>query len=228
MFRKAYILLVAVIVAAVPALVAAPAAHAAAPDRVYQNASQFTRGDARVFKATIVTAWGKSARLYLGARGHQFKTVRDHTVTFLVGRHTLRDNAPTTVTIKVYRDKRTLYVKRFRIEDVTLTPGDVALRAAKAQIGDRYARGGTGPSRFDCSGLTRYAYAKAGVSLPRTSSQQRHAGQRVSRPRPGDLVWTPGHVSIYAGNGRVVEAARPGTRVRLVAQWQRNAVYIRP
>lgn len=227
MLRKISTALVTLGVTLAAVFTVAPA-EAATPDRVYQNAAQFTRGDARVFKATIVTAWGKSARLYLGARGHQLKTVRDHTVTFMVGRHTLRDNAPTTVTLKVYRDKRTLYVKRYRIEDVVETRGEAILREARQEKGDRYAYGGSGPSRWDCSGLVAHAVREAtGRRLPHSSAGIARAGTRVHLPRPGDVVYTPGHVSIYAGHGRVVEAARPGTRVREVPRWQHAPRYYR-
>ncbi|MCX4427175.1 C40 family peptidase [Streptomyces mirabilis] len=85
---------------------------------------------------------------------------------------------------------------------------------------------------FDCSGLTLYAYAKAGISLPRTAAAQAGVGKRIpaglgtTALKPGDLVffaYAPGrdstiyHVGIYVGNGRMVNAARPGTQVRLDA-----------
>ncbi|MFD9511161.1 C40 family peptidase [Streptomyces mirabilis] len=85
---------------------------------------------------------------------------------------------------------------------------------------------------FDCSGLTVYAYANAGISLPRTAAAQASVGRRIpaslgkSVLKPGDLVfyaYAPGrdstiyHVGIYVGSGRMVNAARPGTLVRLDA-----------
>ncbi|WP_307671802.1 C40 family peptidase [Streptomyces sp. V4I2] len=85
---------------------------------------------------------------------------------------------------------------------------------------------------FDCSGLTQYAYAKAGIRLPRTAAAQAGAGQRIparlgtSALKPGDLVFyatAPGrdqtiyHVGIYLGGGQMVNAPRPGTVVRLDA-----------
>ncbi|MEU9546373.1 NlpC/P60 family protein [Streptomyces mirabilis] len=83
---------------------------------------------------------------------------------------------------------------------------------------------------FDCSGLTTYAYAKAGVRLPRTAAAQSGVGQRIPASlgtgalKPGDLVfyaYAPGrdstiyHVGIYVGSGQMINAARPGTVVRL-------------
>ncbi|MFF4172699.1 NlpC/P60 family protein [Streptomyces sp. NPDC001744] len=94
-----------------------------------------------------------------------------------------------------------------------------ALAAARSAIGRPYVWGATGPSAFDCSGLTVWAYRQAGVGLPRTSAAQRYAGRRVplSEARPGDLVTYRGdasHVALYAGNGQVIHAPYPGARVR--------------
>jgi len=91
--------------------------------------------------------------------------------------------------------------------------GDVAgiLEAALAQVGDPYVWGGTGPNGFDCSGLTGFAYAAAGVSLPHSSRAQARLGVAVSRSElmPGDLVffYSPiSHVGIYIGGGKMVHA----------------------
>ncbi|MEU4060824.1 NlpC/P60 family protein [Streptomyces wedmorensis] len=94
-----------------------------------------------------------------------------------------------------------------------------AVIAARSAIGKPYVWGATGPSAFDCSGLMVWSYRQAGISLPRTSSAQRHAGRRVplSQAQPGDLVTYRGdasHVAIYAGNGQVIHAPYPGARVR--------------
>ncbi|MGW7362964.1 C40 family peptidase [Streptomyces sp. NPDC054841] len=85
---------------------------------------------------------------------------------------------------------------------------------------------------FDCSGLTLYAYAKAGIQLPRTAAAQAGVGQRIpaslgkSALKPGDLVFyayalgrdsTIHHVGIYVGGGQMINAARPGTVIRLDA-----------
>ncbi|OQR63418.1 glycoside hydrolase [Streptomyces maremycinicus] len=85
---------------------------------------------------------------------------------------------------------------------------------------------------FDCSGLTQYAFARAGVSLPRVAASQAGTGQRIpagrgiSALKPGDLVFfadAPGrdvtiyHVGIYLGSGQMVNAPRPGAVVRLDA-----------
>ena len=93
---------------------------------------------------------------------------------------------------------------------------------ARAQQGKPYRFGARGPNAFDCSGLSGYAYRKVHLTLPRTANDQYHATKHVPRPaaRPGDLVfWVRGghayHVGIYAGNGRVWHAPKPGSRVKL-------------
>ncbi len=101
-----------------------------------------------------------------------------------------------------------------------LAPADEAVEVALAQLGKPYQWGGSGPNSFDCSGLTSYAWAAAGVSLPRTSSAQYSATTRISRSelRPGDLVFyhSPiSHVAMYIGDGKVVEAPNSGNNVRI-------------
>lgn len=95
----------------------------------------------------------------------------------------------------------------------------VALAAARSAVGAPYVWGASGPGSFDCSGLMQWAYARAGVSLPRTSQAQRYAGRQVplSQARPGDLVIyrsDASHVGMYVGGGQVVHAPRPGAQVR--------------
>lgn len=94
-----------------------------------------------------------------------------------------------------------------------------AVAAARSALGRPYVWGANGPAGFDCSGLTQWAYAQAGVQLPRTSQEQRYAGRQVpfSQMRPGDLVVyrsDAGHVAMYMGNGQVIHAPHPGAPVR--------------
>jgi cell wall-associated NlpC family hydrolase len=94
-----------------------------------------------------------------------------------------------------------------------------AVQAAMAQLGDPYVWGADGPTTFDCSGLTMYAWDKAGVSLSHSSKTQASEGRRVSKSQlmPGDLVfyYSPiSHVAMYIGNGRIVHAPRPGKPVQ--------------
>ncbi|MBT2396088.1 C40 family peptidase [Streptomyces sp. ISL-100] len=95
-----------------------------------------------------------------------------------------------------------------------------AISFAYGAIGKPYVWGATGPSAFDCSGLTQAAWKAAGVSLPRTTYTQINAGQRVSRSQlaPGDLVFFYSgisHVGLYIGNGQMIHAPRPGAPVRV-------------
>lgn len=96
------------------------------------------------------------------------------------------------------------------------------LRFAFAQVGKPYIYGGTGPRGYDCSGLTQAAWHAAGVSLPRTTWQQWAwgAGRKVDLKslQPGDLIFSEGlgHVSIYAGDGKIVHAPQTGDVVKIV------------
>jgi cell wall-associated NlpC family hydrolase len=95
-----------------------------------------------------------------------------------------------------------------------------AVGFAIAQVGKPYARGGTGPESFDCSGLTYRAWARAGVRIPRTSQQQWRSLYRVpvSRLRPGDVVVyfrEATHVALYIGGGEVIQATHPGSDVQI-------------
>ncbi|MBJ6641441.1 C40 family peptidase [Streptomyces sp. DHE7-1] len=94
-----------------------------------------------------------------------------------------------------------------------------AFSAAQSKIGSPYVYGATGPSSYDCSGLTSWAYAQAGVSIPRTSEAQSGIGTRLTRSQlqVGDLVFFFNdlhHVGLYAGNGQILHAPRTGTVVR--------------
>ncbi|MEU2504820.1 C40 family peptidase [Streptomyces sp. NPDC007863] len=98
--------------------------------------------------------------------------------------------------------------------------GADALRFAVGQLGKPYEWGAEGPETYDCSGLTQRAWAAAGREIPRTSQEQWARLPRVGLDdlRPGDLVvYFPGatHVALYLGEGLVVQAPRPGARVKV-------------
>ncbi len=111
---------------------------------------------------------------------------------------------------------------------------EYVIRRAGTQLGVPYSWGGgslTGPSRgidqgagtvgFDCSGLTRYAFAGVGILLPRWSGDQYNAGRKVppSQARRGDLLfWGPGgsqHEALYLGNGQMLEAQQTGVPIKI-------------
>ncbi|MDQ0777809.1 cell wall-associated NlpC family hydrolase [Streptomyces aurantiacus] len=97
--------------------------------------------------------------------------------------------------------------------------GAAALSAARTQMGKPYVSGGSGPNSYDCSGLTQWAYSQAGVSITRTTYTQQNDGVKIGRDalKPGDLVFfnSLAHVGLYAGNGVVLHAPKPGAVVRL-------------
>ena len=101
-----------------------------------------------------------------------------------------------------------------------------AIAAATTREGTPYVWGATGPGSFDCSGLTGWAYAQAGIALPRTSREQSLVGHHVglAELQPGDLLFwatnvanpaTIHHVAIYAGNGYMIAAPHSGATVAL-------------
>lgn len=104
----------------------------------------------------------------------------------------------------------------------------VAVTFALAQLGKPYVWGATGPTGYDCSGLTGTAWRAAGVAIGRTTYEQVHDGTATTLQglAPGDLILTPGsdgtlaapgHVGMYIGDGRVVEAPQTGDVVKVVA-----------
>jgi cell wall-associated NlpC family hydrolase len=130
---------------------------------------------------------------------------------------------------------------------------ETAISAAKRYLGTSYAWGGgalSGPSEgfgidqgvvgFDCSGLTRYAYAQAGIAIARNSTQQYATQPKVSRAdlQRGDLVFwamdtsspsTIHHVAIYLGDGQILEAPESGSVVRVTSmRWSGFIGGVRP
>ena len=101
--------------------------------------------------------------------------------------------------------------------------GAAAVAAAESRVGDPYVFGGGGPSAFDCSGLTMWAYAQVGVSLPHYAPGQYAMSQHIpmSALQPGDLVFAGdlSHVAMYVGGGMIVEAEHTGVPVHVVPMW---------
>lgn len=100
--------------------------------------------------------------------------------------------------------------------------GDV-VRLARAQIGKPYVWAAAGPNSFDCSGLVVYCFKHAaGMTLPHFTGALIAFGKEVKKSelQPGDLVFPDsGHVGIYSGNGKWIEAPHAGANVREVNMW---------
>ncbi len=116
---------------------------------------------------------------------------------------------------------------------------DKAISFARAQLGEKYKWGGSGPSSWDCSGLVMKAWGAAGVSFPHSASAQFSRSKRVSvgSIQRGDLVfWSNGsaksiyHVAIYLGGGKMIHAPRPGRSVEIVSltYWIKPDLAARP
>ncbi len=115
-----------------------------------------------------------------------------------------------------------------------------AIAFARAQIGDPYVWGATGPNAWDCSGLTMGAWRAGGISLPHYAAAQYEQSTTISPGslRPGDLVFwgsssSPSsiyHVALYVGNGMIVQAPRTGRDVEEVSMyyWIAPNFYARP
>ena len=116
------------------------------------------------------------------------------------------------------------WASRYGRQQATTPAAAAAIRAALDQLGTPYVWGGTSPAGFDCSGLTQWAYAHAGVILPRVAQDQYDSTPKVPAGAPltpGDLLFfgdgptTVDHVGIYLGNGRMVDAPHTGAVVRV-------------
>jgi cell wall-associated NlpC family hydrolase len=102
------------------------------------------------------------------------------------------------------------------------TLGQRAVAEAERHKGQAYQYGAAGPTRFDCSGFTRYVYSRLGRSLPHNAAAQHDATKRVanSAKRPGDLIFTSRggqitHVGLYAGGSSMWSPVQTGDHVRL-------------
>lgn len=114
---------------------------------------------------------------------------------------------------------------------------EVALKAAQTRLGTPYVWGAEGPNSFDCSGLVQWAFAKAGVRMPRVAADQARTGPTVpySEARPGDLLsWrldptAPdyiSHIAIYLGDGKMIVAPRTGDVVKIAAVPSNNTLLV--
>ncbi|MGI8418855.1 MAG: C40 family peptidase, partial [Nakamurella sp.] len=102
----------------------------------------------------------------------------------------------------------------------------IAVQAALSKAGDPYVFGASGPNEFDCSGLTSWAWAQAGVSIPRTSADQANLPYvPLDQLQPGDLItyYSPvHHVAMYIGNGQIINASTSSKPVSVMSMYYNN------
>jgi cell wall-associated NlpC family hydrolase len=120
--------------------------------------------------------------------------------------------------------------RRHLIAHAAPTFGYRVVSYARHFIGIPYSYGGSSPGTgFDCSGLVRFVYGHFGIRLPHSSWADLSHGRRISRRslRPGDLVffYGAGHVGIYVGRGRFIDAPHSGARVRVSTMGQYSGYY---
>ncbi|GAB6173767.1 C40 family peptidase [Paradesulfitobacterium aromaticivorans] len=142
---------------------------------------------------------------------------------------------PATSTAKVAPVKSQPAPSRSTSISTAPSKADAIIATAKKYIGVKYRWGGTTPSGFDCSGFVQYAFAKNGVSLPRTSRDQFQVGTAISfnSLKPGDLVFFSldgdkviDHDGIYIGNGQFINSAssKGVTIYTMSSYWQSHFV----
>ncbi|MCW2613799.1 MAG: hypothetical protein JWN08_793 [Frankiales bacterium] len=189
-----------------------PGAHAVAV-RLLADDRPVKDGYVRLEKWTS-TGWAYAGRLLTSADGLGSGKLNFTATTKLraVYQGSASRTAATSATITVTVG-RTAYLQAggFRHQ---------ALQVAAQQNGKPYRYGSTGPDSFDCSGLVKYSFARAGKTLPRTSGDMYRATQRIStsQKQPGDLIFMStngriGHVAVYAGNGYMWDAPTAGRTV---------------
>lgn len=218
-----------------PAETAAPVVKKSASISIKHSKPTWTKGYTANKMTVSVKFAGKPAtgaiKIFSGSQGIKTLALKNGKVSYRFNqnltakKHSLNIKfIPKGATAKVA--KTTTKKTTMRVKQST---SQALVAEAKKHIGVRYVSGGTTPRGFDCSGFTSYVYKKAlGKKLPRTSSSQRYSGKVVSKAnaKPGDIIWSPGHVAIYLGGNKMIDAPRPGKTVQVRNIWQPNAKFI--
>ncbi|MER8230562.1 NlpC/P60 family protein [Streptomyces sp. NPDC094049] len=168
-------------------------------------------------EATTKLADLEDVRKTLGAKKKKFQGKLAEARTLL---NTL--TAAERAKIKQEEDQRASRAATERVDLGNEAPangfGAAALAHADSRVGMPYHSGHEGPNSFDCSGLTQWAYGKAGVNLSRVTYTQQNDGVKIGRSqlKPGDLVFFNNltHVGLYAGGNTILHAPKPGANVR--------------
>lgn len=108
-------------------------------------------------------------------------------------------------------------------------PSSSIVETARNGIGVPYKWAGSTRSGWDCSGFTSWVYAQHGIDLPHSASGQKSMGRVISKSeaRPGDLVYTPGHVGIYAGGNKIIDAGNSARVTSERQMWSASWTYVR-
>ncbi|OBH18226.1 NlpC/P60 family protein [Mycolicibacter terrae] len=193
--------------AAATALLAAAVADHARAGQQTKGVVAAARADAAVVADTPL-----AQREAMRRRAARLRAQRAHV---LLARHRAQAHRAGLRRLRYRTRGRTPNLNQLRLPN---TRAGLAVRAALSRLGRPYVWGATGPDRFDCSGLTQWAYKQAGVPLSRTTYTQIHDGIPVPRSaiRPGDLVFpSTGHVQLAIGGNMVVEAPHAGASVQI-------------
>lgn len=119
-----------------------------------------------------------------------------------------------------YVPKQYVYVgtKAPSLTGSTYEKGQTVAEFAQRFVGNPYVWGGTDLNRgADCSGFIGSIYRSFGYKIPRSSSELRSAGRKVSysQKQPGDIICYNGHVAMYIGNGKIVHASSRKTGIKI-------------
>ncbi|MDQ1715335.1 MAG: peptidoglycan DL-endopeptidase CwlO [Frankiaceae bacterium] len=214
--------------ATVAAFSAAPAPQTAAPEVVsngFAGALPTAAESAALAAAAEAARAQSAARAVVAVRNAAARATRTLVRARLVAARTAAHHA--AVVAAANRKAKALAVKKAAAKAkaraaalAARTPGDIAVEWARKMLGRPYVWGATGPAAFDCSGLTAYVWAHAGVWLSHYSGAQFGEGRRIDRSnlRAGDLVffgWDLHHVGIYIGGGQMISAPHTGDVVRV-------------
>lgn len=218
--------------ASTPVVIKAPAAKKSTM-KVSTNKKSYVKGKKGTRLGVRVIVAGKAAsgkvRIYDGKKRIRTLTLKKGKAIYTLPRSLAAKKHRIAVRFTPSNTKTVKKSSKALIIRVSSQSASI-VKTAKKYVGTPYRSGGTTPKGFDCSGFTSYVYKKAGVkNLPRTTSGQRHVGKKISKKsaKPGDLIYSPGHVAIYLGGNKQIDAPRPGKGVQVRAIWQKNPTFIR-